>query len=235
MGYILVSLLLNLNRYLLTNSFMTDVPIIWKPIHWFAEQTVNKLRALTNYLIVGLEHNFVCLLGYIWNIPSLHRESNSNGTCVHYTGAVCGKYLYPNNQSEKLRFIDKNFGINGTDELFREYTSILDKIVFKNVNCYNLMKPAVCQYGIPVCYPDASPRDICREDCDYIYSNCGHDLQKVLGAVEFIKSTRKIDIAIVDLPNCEKLKYSYEFPNGFDKTCGYLFEGISKRWSVLTL
>ena len=167
-------------------------------------------------------------MDYISSILSLRRNPKINGTCIQYTGTACGKYVYRNNQSEKLRFIDRNFGMIGTDELFREYTSIPDKIVFKSANCYSLMKPAVFQYGILVCYPDVTPKDIYREDCDYIYANCGHDLQKVLGAAEFIKSTRKIDIAMFDLPNCEKLKYSYEYPIGVKKTCGYLFQGISK-------
>ena len=158
--------------------------------------------------------------------------------CVYYTEPICGQYLHEDifnqtqNKTKGRNFISTNLGLNGTEELFEGFFILLDTVGLKSRNCYDLIKPAICKYGLRSCYEDGTPQDTCREDCDYIYRICGNDLQKLIGAIEFYKADRKIEWFNVDLPNCPKLTYSYDYPKSMNRTCRKLFVGVGKVFVI---
>ena len=139
------------------------------------------------------------------------------------------------NKTKGKNFISTNLGINGTEKLFQGFFEALDlhrTASAVSQNCYDLIKPALCKYGLRSCYEDGKPQDTCREDCDYIYRICGGDLQKLIGTIQYIKAKEKIDWYNVDLPNCSKLTYSYDYPKAANRTCRKLFSGVGKIFVI---
>ena len=157
--------------------------------------------------------------------------------CIYYTEPICGQFLHEDfnqtqNKTKGRNFISANLGLNGTEKLFKGFFKLLNTVGFESRNCYHLIKPAICKYGLRSCYKDGTPQDTCREDCDYIYRICGSDLQKLIGAIEFYKAYKEIEWFNVDLPNCSKLAYSYDYPKSVNRTCRKLFEGVGKVFVI---
>ena len=136
------------------------------------------------------------------------------------------------NKTKGKNFISTNLGINGTEKLFQGFFVALDRVKVRSKKCYDLIKPAMCTYGLRSCYEDGTPQDTCREDCDYIYRICGNDLQKLIGAIEFLKAEKGIEWYNVDLPNCSKLTYSYDYPKSANRTCRKLFPGVGEVYVI---
>ena len=161
--------------------------------------------------------------------------------CVYYTEPICGQYLHEDffnqtrNKTKGKNFISTNLGLNGTEELFQSFFKGLDISREPNVEsqkCYDLIKPAMCKYGLRSCYEDGTPQDTCREDCDYIYGICGKHLQKLIGVIQYIKANKDIEWYNVNLPNCSNLNYSYDYPKTANRTCRKLFLGVGKVFVI---
>jgi hypothetical protein len=92
------------------------------------------------------------------------------GSCQHYTGEVCSKYLDPNRlvyYDEPPSAVEKR--------LSGPLTVIQGR--FKS-HCKKFALPALCLYSFPYCEakPHPQPVRLCKDDCDQLYEGvCNHD------------------------------------------------------------
>lgn len=95
---------------------------------------------------------------------------NRFGSCQHYTGEVCSKYLDPNRlvyYDEPPSAVEKR--------LSGPLTVIQGR--FKS-HCKKFALPALCLYSFPYCEakPHPQPVRLCKDDCDQLYEGvCNHD------------------------------------------------------------
>lgn len=157
----------------------------------------------------------------------------TNGTCKYYNGSVCFQSDAEKNSTNIYRYIDSKIGMEQTDEIFGEFFEALRDRAVSRQECTDILSPAMCTYGIPACYYDGTPQQICREDCEHIMELCKDDLSKLLGAIQYISLKKRIDFAhLAVLEGCGSFQYSYEIDSRSNKTCAYLFKDLDRSRPV---
>lgn len=166
----------------------------------------------------------------------LYSPGITNGTCKYYNGSVCFQSDAEKNSTNIYRYIDSKIGMEQTDEIFGEFFEALRDRAVSRQECTDILSPAMCTYGIPACYYDGTPQQICREDCEHIMELCKDDLSKLLGAIQYISLKKRIDFAhLAVLEGCGSFQYSYEIDSRSNKTCAYLFKDLGEMLYVFCI
>ena len=136
---------------------------------------------------------------------ALHR----GGRCMMYQGQVCQKALNETltEFTDTPRFFDNAFGQILTEQFLSLVTSVIQAQVDSNPRCNFILRNMLCHYTLPPCFPNKTPMDFCREDCESIFQECSASINMVIGAVKFYVSQKNIDFVHTALPNCSRHAY----------------------------
>ena len=116
------------------------------------------------------------------------------GSCQHYTGTVCSKYLDPN----RLVYYDEP-PMAVEKRLSGPLTVIQGR--FKS-RCKKFALPALCLTSFPYCEarPHPQPVRLCKDDCEELYAGvCNHDFNLAKRVALKYPPLLKI------IPNCANL------------------------------
>lgn len=132
-------------------------------------------------------HHFLILTVILVTTTSGLKETQNErmylGLCQLYNGTYCEDIL----NSTEMHFVNTTLGFNNTEKLTVALGKQLD-IVFQYSSqerikkCKHLMKQVICYYVFPLCSNDGKRLEYCREDCGYLFSICGAELNKLVGA-----------------------------------------------------
>jgi len=139
-----------------------------------------------------------------------------NGTCHRYNGTVCLAYL-GNSTMNKEIFFDVKYGVNGTEEILKQFIALSLFSVKESALCKVLIPTGICQLMLPQCDQKGRPIFPCREDCDVIHRICDKELYRFFGALELHQTKENIKFSHLAMPNCPDYKYSHDYPK--NETC----------------
>ncbi|XP_074608294.1 tyrosine-protein kinase transmembrane receptor Ror-like isoform X2 [Acropora palmata] len=162
--------------------------------------TTNKVKTTT--------HSFVS------STPS------SSGTCQMYKGEICRPWLNVTMQeySSSPRFIDDNYGLNGTDKIIFEFMKAIDRIEEKQKRCKRLLKVILCLYVLPPCNENNEREHYCREDCEAFFKDCTYAVREMLGVAKYILKEAGIEFTHIGVPDCSKLWFTEKY-RSLNQTC----------------